>query len=378
VQAADSASPSADRLRAAFDAPSPLTLGVEEEVMLLHPDTLDLHPCADAVLGRLAGDVRFKAELPAAQLEILTAPLASPADVERELRGARADLVRAADGLARVGAAGVHPFAAAEGELNGAPRYAHIREEYGPMARRQLVFALQVHVAVRGADRALAVYNALRSHLPEIAALAANAPLHGGADSGLASVRPTISDLLPRQGVPPALASWEELATALDWGARAGVLPEYRLWWWELRPHPLHGTLEVRVPDAQVTAADSAAVVAVVHALAAHLVERHDAGEALDVAPTWRIEENRWSALRHGLGGELADLRTGARRPTRERVETLIDALGPVAQRLGGSAQLEHARTLLAANGAERQREVAAQRGVPAAVEWLAGEFAST
>ena len=148
------------------------------------------------------------------------------------------------------------------------------------MARRQLVCALQVHVAVGGADRTLAVYNALREHLPELAALAANAPFHAGADTGLASIRPKISEGLPRQGIPPAFASWEELAAELRWGRTAGALPELALWWWELRPHLSHGTLELRVPDAQTTIAEAAAVAAVGQALVVRLAERHDARRA--------------------------------------------------------------------------------------------------
>ena len=96
-----------------------------------------------------------------------------------------------------------------------------------------------------GHARTLAVYNALRSHLPELAALAANAPYYAGRDTGLASVRPKICDLLPRQGVPPAIPSWDAYVSALRWGAAAGALPEPGRWWWELRPHPDHGTLEL-------------------------------------------------------------------------------------------------------------------------------------
>src|SRR6185503_11122575 len=126
-------------------------------------------------------------------------------------------------------------------------------------------------VAIRGADRALAVHDALRSFLPELGALAANAPLYGGQDTGLASARPPVSALLPRQGIPPALGSWAAYAEALR------VVRDASRWWWELRPHPVHGTLEIRVPDAQATVADAAGVAAVGHTLAVWLAERHDA-----------------------------------------------------------------------------------------------------
>jgi carboxylate-amine ligase len=320
-------------LQRPFDDATPLTVGIEEEVMLLDPGTLDLTACASAVLERLAGDPRFKRELPASQVEIATVPAATAADAIAQLARARRDLAAACEGLAHPAVAGVHPFATAEGALSTGKRYAGIEATYGTVARRQLVASLQVHVAVGGAARTLAVYGALRCHLPEIAALAANAAFHEGRDTGLASVRPTIAGTLPRQGVPPPLESWERFAEELRWGAAAGTVADPRTWWWELRPHPAFGTLEVRVPDAQTGLADAAGVVAFVHALVAALAERWDAGEPLPAAPTWRIEENRWAALRHGVEGTLADLDSGERIPTRARLARLIDELEPAGGR---------------------------------------------
>ena len=366
---------SAAEIRAAFGASDALTVGIEEELMLLDPETLDLAPLSEELLARTGGDPRFKLELPAAQLEIMSPPLASVPEAASFLARARCDLATAAGGLARLACSGVHPFAATEGEFNRGERYDRTLGEYGAIARRQLVFALQVHVAVPGAERALAVYNAMRSYLPELLALSANAPFHAGADTGLASVRPKIGEQLPRQGVPPAIQSWEAYAAGLAWGARAGVVPEPRVWWWELRPHPLHGTLEVRVPDAQTTVDEAVAVMAVVHSLAAWLAARHDSGELRPVAPTWRIEENRWSALRHGLHGDLADLETGERVATRDRLGALLDALEPVAAELGCSAELGHARRLADENGADRQREAAGDGDLRELVDWLAARY---
>jgi carboxylate-amine ligase len=265
----------------------------------------------------------------------------------------------------------VHPFAAEEGDLNAGERYNRTLDEYGRMARRQLVFGLQVHVAVRPADRALAVYNGLRSYLPELLALAANSPFYRGQDTGLAAIRPKLCELLPRQGVPPPLESWEEYADSLRWGARAGAVPDPGVWWWELRPHPSFGTLEVRVPDAQVTVDDSAAVVATVHALATWLAERHDRGEPERPAPTWRIEENRWQALRHGLDATFADLETGEPVPARERLHALLDTLATGRH----APELAHAHRLAESNGAARQREVHSRAGVHGLMEWLVEGF---
>ena len=171
------------------------------------------------------------------------------------------------------------------------------------------------------------------------------------------------------------LASWEELAGALRWGAAAGSVPEPRQWWWELRLHPSFGTVEVRVPDTQSTVGETAAVGAVVHALVHALAARHDAGEPLAAAPTWRIEENRWTACRHGLDGELADLETGERRPARARIGGLLDDLAPHATAVGCEAELEAARELVRANGAVRQRRLAAEAGMAGLTTWLADAF---
>lgn len=340
-------------MRDSFEQAGRFTVGLEEELMLLDAETLDLAPRAAEVIDALGGDPRFKLEMPAAQLEIVTAPHESVAAAAHELSESRRALTAAGFRLA---GAGAHPFASGSGPLNPGARYEAIGAEYASVARRQLVFGLHVHVALPGADRALAVYNAVRSHLPELAALAANAPFYEGSDSGLASVRPRISGLLPRQGVPPAFETFEDYERALEWCG----FDDPRQWWWELRLHPLLGTVEVRVPDTQRTLEETAAIGAVVHALVTRLAERHDAGERLPVAESWRIDQNRWSACRHGLDGAMRDLRTGEQQPTRARVAALL-------------AELDVA--MPAGDGAARQREVAADRGLRGLVAWLADGF---
>jgi carboxylate-amine ligase len=366
----------AEDIRAVFDAPEPLTVGLEEEVMLVDPSSLDLVGAAASILGDLE-DPRLKLELPASQLEVISAPASRVGDALSELAGGRRRLVELAAGRARVIAAGVHPFSAPLGELNEGERYDAILDDYGDVARSQLVCALQVHVAVGSADATLAVYNALRSYLPELAALAANAPFHADRDTGFASIRPLIGGMLPRQGVPPELPSWAVFAEMLAWGRASGLAEEPRRWWWELRPHVAYGTLEVRVCDAQTTVAQSAAVAAYVHALIVWLAERHSSGEALPVAESWRIAENRWIAARRGLDGRLADLDTGERRPVRDVVRERLESLAPVAARIGCSDELGGVHGLLERNGAECQREVAAERGLRGLTAWLADRFLS-
>jgi carboxylate-amine ligase len=342
--------------------------------MLLDPVSFGLAPRAQEILGLLGGDPRFTPELPASQLEIVTTPAATVTEAARQLSSARQDLVQRTRGLVAPAAAGVHPFSPGSGELNQLPRYEYTLERNGPVIARQLVCAFQVHVALGSADTALGVFNAARSYLPLLGALAANSPYYEGRDTGMASVRPKISELLPRQGVPPPIESWDEHAEDMNWGLAADAFKPGS-WWWELRPHRRFGTLEFRVPDAQTTVGEAAAIAAVIQSLVARLAQRAQNGEQLPVAPTWRIAENRWSACRDGVLGQMSDLQTGQVRPTRVWLHQLIDELEPVAGALHCSEELARARALIDRNGAINQLQVARRHGVEALGPWLSRGF---
>jgi glutamate---cysteine ligase / carboxylate-amine ligase len=366
---------SLDELRTRFDAVTPYAVGLEDELMLLEPGTLELAHRAEEILGRVSEDPRFKPELPASQVEIVIPPHATVGVAAHALLDARRALASATEGLVRLAAAGAHPFSSGIGEVNPGSRYRQIAEAYGCVAARELVCALQVHVSVGEADRALAVYNAVRSYLPQLAALAANAPFYEGQDTGFASVRPLIAALLPRQGVPPAFEDFSDYAQTLAWGSASGAFPDPTTWWWELRLHGGFGTLEFRVPDAQGTVAEAAAIAAVVQALVAWLSRRHADGTTLPVHPRWMIEQNRWSAARHGTEGSMVDLSTGERRPTRAILEALLEELGDTALELESQAELGKAAEMVERNGAVAQRSAAQVGGARAVAEWLAGRF---
>lgn len=354
-----------DDLVAAFDSTTPLTVGIEEEVMLFEPGTTRLAPVASEVVATV-GHPSIKEELPASQVELVTTPHREVSGAMSDLARARRRLLGACSDIASPAAAALHP-STTRAVLGSSVRHAEIEAEFGEVARRQLVGSLQVHVATGSAESTLTVYNALRGYLPELAAMAASAPFHDGRDTGLASMRPLVSGQLPRQGVPPAIESWEQLAAELAWGAASGAVPEPRRWWWELRPHILHGTLEVRVPDVQPTVDDADAVVRTVHALVAYLLDRHDGGENLGAPASWRIAENRWRALRDGVHGELLDLTSGTPRSTSRRIRQLLDAIEPHAR----EGDLEGARRLIRSPGADRLRRV----GIGSAVDWLVEQF---
>jgi glutamate---cysteine ligase / carboxylate-amine ligase len=354
----------AEELRAVFAGTVAGTVGIEEELLLVDR-TSGLPVDAAGVLGAVR-DPRIKQELPACQVEIATAVHKDPADAVRELGRCRT-LVAAACGtdVAPI-AAPVHPLIDGPVALARTARAADLAGRYREVIGRQLVSSLQIHLAFGEADRTLGVYHALRDLLPELAALAGAAPFFAGRDTGLCSVRPVIAAELPRQGVPPAIASWDEYAADLTWAVRGRAVSAPSEWWWELRPHLRFGTLELRVLDVQATTDRAGALVRFVSALAARLTDLYDLGELPPPASSWRIAENRWIALRDGVRGELLDLRTGAVRPARRCLHELIDAAEPYAA--GG---LDDARALVDHPPVEQLRALGPQRVVP----WLAEVF---
>ena len=363
----------ADRLRVAFDAAAlSLTVGAEEELMLVDRYTDHLLPAIGEALGQMDGDGRFHAEFRAAQIELVTRPYLSAADVGRELAVTRIELADAMADRARLVACGTHPTVRGFGPLTDGERYDAIAADNPWAARHMLTCGLHVHVALADADRALAVYNALRSYLPEFSALAANSPFHRSADTGAASTRQQMNRYLARCGVPPAFRDWSAYAEFAAWGRAGGSIPDPSYHWWDLRLHPGHGTLEIRVCDTQTELADAVALVGLAQTLVAWLAGRYDAGEHLTVHDTCRISESLWVGARTGARGTLLDLDTGEQEPVVSRVRKLLDQLAPVAAELGTERELARASLLARACGADRQREVVHERGLDDLVDWLA------
>jgi carboxylate-amine ligase len=364
-------------MRATFDAVPSFTVGAEEELLLVHPSTGMPMPAIELALALFDGDPRVVAEFRATQVEIVSPVCVAVADVARELASTRRLLSSRLAPNARALAVGAHPTAADPGPISERPRYAAIAEAYPWAARHMLTSGLHVHVAVGGADRALAVHNAMRSYLPEIIALGANSPFHAGADTGLATVRTLLNRTLPRFGAPPAFATWSEFADFLAWGERSSTIPDLGCLWWDMRLHPGTGTLEIRAADVQTRVADSAALIALIQCLAYDLAGRYDEGELLPVHDRDRIGEAMSMAARDGLAGSLPDLGQGELSPTSERVLALADRLRPAAWALGCVTELEHVEALvLDGGGARRQREIAALSGIDGLVFRLSSETA--
>jgi carboxylate-amine ligase len=356
-------------LRRAFEDVSDLTVGAEEELLLLDPVTLEPAPAAEWLLAEI-GESWAHPELWSAQIELVSGAGESPADAVGDLRAARTRLLDVLAGRLRIAGLGTHPLALPAEDFHPGERYEAIVDRHRLGARLgALASGLHVHVAVAGADRALAVYDAMRVYAPLFTALAANAPFVGGQDSGLATVRPMLADALPHQGVGPPLASWTALEELLEWGRRTGAIPDAAQLWWECRLNLRHGTIELRAPDTQGSLDDTLGLVALAHALVADLCERLDGGERLPASDTMPIQENRWRAMRFGMEAELIDL--AGDRPVSAR-EAVAEVLERVA-RHAAPAALDRVRVRAARDEPGEHRALARTAG-PAAIAGLAAD----
>ena len=369
----------ADELRAPFERRSGCAVGVVEELMLLDRTSGELTPVADLALARATGDSRFTRGPHPSRIAVAPPVAGNAQAVGIALAKARLDLDRHLGTSATVAAAGTHPWGDGRVEHGRSPG-GRPRSVGRPTTHRALTvpFGLRVHVAIAGAERALAVFNALRSHLPELAALSANSPFVAGRDSGCASARCTLSDACPRTGVPPAFHSWSAFADFVRWGQTGGVFQEATQVPWDLRLQTRLGALELRVADTQTRVEDTIAIVALFQGLVASLADELDRTGTLPVHASARIAENARRAARDGVTGWMVDPSTGAAEPTRDRILRLVDRVEEHSSACGNASGLLQARALVLDNGAERQRYVAGaatgRHGLRTLVRWLTAE----
>jgi glutamate---cysteine ligase / carboxylate-amine ligase len=348
-----------DTARAAFDASTDFTVGLEEEFALLHPDELglvqrfeDLRDAAasDPVLASsISGElISSEIEIRSGRGEDLASATAAQRDRRRRLFAAATEL-----GVA-LGATGTHPWSDYRDQhIIDTDHYRRVEEGLKYVAWRNNTFSVHAHVGIRGADRAVLVCDRLRGVLPLLLAISANSPFLDGRDSGLHSARTQIfTKSFPRCGVPDTFGGWDAFAGYLDFLVRTRSIVEYTQVWWSVRPHPAFGTVEVRVCDAQATAAESEALVALMVGCVAQAARDLDAGLPFEDPPRRLIEENVWRAVRYGLDGELIDLERGETYPAGEAVERLLQWTGPARAELG----IDVAPPPL--NGAQRQRRM--------------------
>jgi carboxylate-amine ligase len=350
----------------AFGKSDPFTLGVEEEYMLLDPETFDLVQHVDTVLAAIAGhefEAHVNPELMQSVLEVATPVCRTPSDVERALRQLRTYVTGIAQeqGL-RVGSAGTHPFSLFERQrITARDRYRTLVDQLQYVARRELIFGLHVHVAVDDPDKAIQIVNGLLPHLAPLLALSASSPFWRGEPTGLSSSRQMVFAAFPRSGPPPRFHDYADYAAVVGQLEKTGCIADYTHIWWDIRPHPRLGTVEVRICDAVTNLGDAVAIAAYCQSLVKLLSDRYDAGEEIPSYHRILTTENKWLAARYGLEAPIMDLATGRRNrvPVAQLIRRTLKELEPHARELGAERELEGVGEIAArGNGSDLQRRI--------------------
>ncbi|MCZ2806450.1 glutamate--cysteine ligase [Modestobacter sp. VKM Ac-2983] len=351
-----------------FHSSERASLGVEWELQLIDPQTRELTSGAVEILAELTPDgldehPKAKHELLQSTVEIITGICTTVAEAKADLAGTLAEVVAAAErrGLG-VMCAGSHPFTRWDSqEISPKERYAELVERMQWPARRLQIFGVHVHVGVRSPDKIIPIVNALTQYVPHFLALSASSPYWSGCDTGLASARTKVFEAMPTAGLPYQLADWSEFEEYMGTLIDAGAIESVREVWWDIRPHPDFGTVELRICDGLPTLDEIGAVAALAQCLVEQFDTQLDRGYTLPSPTDWIVRENKWRAVRHGLDAEIVVDEQGTVRPVREAISDLVEELLPTARKLGCEGELVDARRVLDAGASyQRQRAVAA------------------
>ena len=359
---------------------NPYSIGVEEELMLLDAEDHSLVNRIEAVLPRLPEAVaeQTSQEVHSSVVEICTpveATVSAAIDALRHLRTEIADTL-ATLGMRGAGA-GTHPFAIwQETVVTGGDRYEYVHGSLRELARREPTFALHVHVGLPDQETAIQVHNRMRVHLPLLLALSANSPFWQGRDTGLASARTPLFQAFPRVGIPRAFRDYAHYAKEVDLLIRTDAVPDRSFLWWDIRPQPAIGTVEIRSMDCQTRVEDAVPLVALTQCLVKMEAEERRTTE-VSIDSQEAIMENRFIAARDGVEARLIDADIEERRPVREILTELVDHCRSHAQDLGCEAELEDSLRLLDDPPADRQRKLAEESpSLAVVVRHMADELA--
>ena len=344
-----------------MQAPS-LTVGIEEEYQIIDPVTRDLTPGFDAlVTSDHAILAEVKAELHQCQVEIGTQPCATIADLRKDLTNLRRLVIQAAGqhGLT-IAAAGTHPFSNwMNQEMTPKERYLGVKAELQDLAHRLLIFGTHVHVGIEDPEFRIDCLNAARYVLPHILCLSTSSPFWFGRNTGLHSYRSIVFKNFPRTGVPRILQGWSDYTDLIDTMVRTKSIPDGSKIWWDVRPHYRYPTLEFRVCDVNTKVDEAICIAAILQAVVAKMWKLRRDNLTFRVYASDLIEENKWRAVRYGLGGNLIDFGKKAESPAPVLIRELVQwFLDDVLDELGTRKEVEYAFTILE-GGSSAQRQLA-------------------
>lgn len=352
-----------------FRASAGASLGVEVELTLVDAETGALVSAASEILEEIGGPggahPKAKHELFECTVEAITGICANPAEAKADLAGTIAEIRAAATrrGLLPV-SLGSHPFSHPhEQRISPDPRYAALVEEMQWPAQQLQIFGVHYHVGVRSAERSIVVANALQHSLGHLLALSASSPYWESRDTGLASCRVKVFEQLPTAGLPPVIADWADFELFMHTLQAADAITSIRDVWWDIRPHPNFGTVELRICDAMPTLREVAAIGALVQCLVHRIESQVDAGQPPPAPREWTVRHNKWLACRHGLDAKLIVDDEGTRLSARDAVSDLIEQLEPHARTLDCVTELRDVATILAIGPSYARQRAAVRRG---------------
>jgi glutamate---cysteine ligase / carboxylate-amine ligase len=362
------------------------TLGVEWELQLIDAASKLLRQDAREViselraLGALGARPKIHDELMQSTVEVVTGVCSTVSEALADLATTIAQLQRITDMRGTMLAcAGTHPVSDwRDAKMAPIQRYAELVEQMQWLARRIQTFGVHVHVGLRDGSKAIPIVNALAAYLPHFLALTASSPFWSGHDTGLASSRAIIFGELPTAGPPHLLADWSEFEEYMDTLLRAGTIRSIKEVWWDVRPHPDFGTVEIRMFDGVPTLHEVGMVAALSQSLVQLFDTQLDRGYRLPSQPSWIVRDNKWRATRYGLDAIVITDAAGATAPLRDELYELFRMLQPVAERLGCASELQVVNEVLERGASyERQRAVMAAGGpLTNVVDALVTEFA--
>ncbi len=362
------------------------TLGVEWELQLIDAQTRLLRQDAREVLASLPG-LTYSGEHPRIRYELMQSTLEVVTGICSTVPEAKADLATTIEELQRItdargtmlACAGTHPVSDwRDAKMAPIQRYAELVEEMQWLARRIQTFGVHVHVGVRDGGKAIPIVNALAAYLPHFLALTASSPYWCGLDTGLASARSVVFGALPTAGPPHQLAKWSEFEDYMDTLLRAGTIRSIKEVWWDIRPHPDFGTVEIRMFDGLPTFREIGMVAALSQCLVQLFDAQLDRGYTLPNPAAWVIRDNKWRATRYGLDAIVITDDAGSTAPLRDELYELVRELEPVADRMGCADELCVVSDVLEDGASyERQRAITDSGGtLTDIVDALITEFA--
>nr|WP_218901986.1 glutamate--cysteine ligase [Streptomonospora nanhaiensis] len=368
-----------------FNASERATLGVEWELQLVDLHTRHLRQEAQQVLGELP-DLSETGDNPPLRHELMQCTVEVVTGICETVEEAKTDLAASIGRLTEVlgprGTAlmctGTHPLDDWRDQtLSPVQRYGELIDEMQWLARRILTFGVHVHVGVRSRDKAIPILNALANYLPHFLALTASSPFWSGHDTGLASSRSIVFGALPTAGPPPHLPHWSAFEEYMETLLRAGTISSIKEVWWDVRPHPDFGTVEIRMFDGIPTLREVGMAAALSQSLVRLFDQQLDRGYGLPSPPSWVVNDNKWRATRYGLDARVITDDRGSTVPLRDDLYELLRELRPVAARLGCAEDLDVAAEILDKGASyERQRAVIADGGtLNDVVDLLVAEF---